>query len=103
MNYAIILASGSGSRAETSIPKQFVKINGKTILEYTLDLFEKNGLTNRIILVTNKEYIDFCMQFKYKKLYKIIEGGMFKHSQRDSIVCASGVATISAEAKSPAV
>lgn len=78
MNYAIILASGSGSRAETSIPKQFVKINGKTILEYTLDLFEKNWLTNRIILVANKEYIDFCMQFKYKKLYKIIEGGILR-------------------------
>ena len=40
-NYGIILASGNGSRYSTDIPKQFVKIAGKTILEHTIDVFEK--------------------------------------------------------------
>ena len=33
-NIAIILASGTGSRSGLNIPKQFYKINDKTVLEY---------------------------------------------------------------------
>ena len=40
-NYGVILASGSGSRYGADIPKQFVKIAGKTILEHTIEIFEK--------------------------------------------------------------
>ena len=78
MNYAVILASGKGSRFGSDIPKQFIKIKNKTILEYTLDVFEKNERTQRIILVVNKDYIDFCKTLKYKKLYKITEGGILR-------------------------
>lgn len=75
MNYAIILASGTGSRVGGEIPKQFIKIKGKTILEYTIEAFEKNNNTDRIILVVHKDYLDFCKNFNFKKLYKIVEGG----------------------------
>ena len=39
-NYGIILASGTGTRYKSDVPKQFVKIAGKTVLEHTLDIFE---------------------------------------------------------------
>ena len=55
-NYAIILASGKGSRFENDLPKQFVKIAGKTVLEHTVDIFEKNPLINEIIIVITPEY-----------------------------------------------
>ena len=42
-NYAIILASGTGSRIGLNIPKQFYKLKNKTILEYSIEIFEKNG------------------------------------------------------------
>lgn len=75
MNYAVILASGSGLRAGGEIPKQFIEIKGKTILEYTISAFEKNKQTDRIILVVSSNYLDFCKKFRFKKLYKITEGG----------------------------
>ena len=75
MNYAIILASGTGSRCNLDIPKQFVKVNGKTILEYTIEAFYKNELTDRIIIVTNKDYVNFCKNLKYEKIYAVVEGG----------------------------
>ncbi|HJG20008.1 MAG TPA: NTP transferase domain-containing protein, partial [Odoribacter splanchnicus] len=37
LNIAVILAGGSGQRAGGGIPKQFKKINDKTILEYSLE------------------------------------------------------------------
>ncbi len=76
MNYAIILASGSGSRINKDKPKQFFEINGKTVLEYTICAFEKNEMTDRIILVVHESYIEFCSNFKFKKLYKITKGGL---------------------------
>ena len=75
MNYAVILASGTGKRANNRVPKQFVKINSKAILEYTIEAFNKNKLTDRIILVINPSYLDFCKTLKYEKLYKVTEGG----------------------------
>ena len=42
-NIALILASGTGKRSGFDIPKQFVKIGGKTVLELSTEAFEKNG------------------------------------------------------------
>lgn len=75
MNYAVILASGKGERVGENIPKQFVEIKGKTILEYTISAFEKNKNTNRIILIVNEEWVDFCKNFNFSKLYKVAKGG----------------------------
>ena len=75
MNYTIILASGTGSRCNLNIPKQFVNINGKTVLEYTIEAFNKNELTDRIILITSKDYLEFCKNLKYEKIFIVAEGG----------------------------
>lgn len=76
MNYVIILASGYGTRTGANIPKQFINVNGKTILEHTISVFENNKNTDRIILVVNKEWVDFCKKFPYKKITNIISGGI---------------------------
>jgi 2-C-methyl-D-erythritol 4-phosphate cytidylyltransferase len=34
INYGLILASGSGTRFSSDLPKQFAKIAGKTVIEY---------------------------------------------------------------------
>ena len=77
-NYAIVLASGSGSRFGGNKPKQFEKISDKTILELSLDIFEKNANIDEIILVINPEYKDLAIDItknKYQKLCAIINGG----------------------------
>ena len=47
-NYGVILASGLGSRCKAEVPKQFLKIANKTILEHTLDAFEINKKIDKI-------------------------------------------------------
>lgn len=78
-NYGIILASGSGSRYGKETPKQFVKIAHKTILEHTIEAFEKAQDIDYIIIVINPEYRtkteQILLQNKYKKVYKLIDGG----------------------------
>ena len=41
MNYAIILAGGVGSRVGANVPKQFIEVQGKPILIYTLEAFQR--------------------------------------------------------------
>lgn len=42
MNVGIILAGGTGTRVGAGIPKQFIEVQGKPILAYTLEIFEEN-------------------------------------------------------------
>ena len=78
-NYAIILASGSGKRFKSNLPKQFVKINGKTIIEYSIEAFESSKYIDYIIVVINPHYKDLVNTIiknnNYKKIIKIINGG----------------------------
>ena len=78
-NIAIILASGTGERTGLNIPKQFVKVAGKTIFEHTLDTFEKHPLIDEIIVVSNINYIEqaqnLVIKNNYKKIIKILAGG----------------------------
>lgn len=76
-NIALILASGTGSRCNLGIPKQFAKINNKTILEYTVNAFETHELIDEIYLVTSKEFLEKVKELtkNYKKVQKVIQGG----------------------------
>ncbi len=81
-NYAIILASGSGSRYGDEIPKQFVKIAGKTILEHTIEIFEKAEKIDEIIVVITPQYMDLAQNIieknNYKKIAQLLKGGAFR-------------------------
>ena len=44
----IILAGGSGVRFGMEKPKQFMKVAGKTIIEHTLDAFERSKYIDKI-------------------------------------------------------
>ena len=55
-NYAVILASGLGSRFLSDLPKQFAKIAGKTVMEHTIKIFKKSNKINKIILVITPLY-----------------------------------------------
>jgi ribitol-5-phosphate 2-dehydrogenase (NADP+) / D-ribitol-5-phosphate cytidylyltransferase len=80
--YAIILAGGSGIRFGSEIPKQFVKIAGKLIIEHTIEVFEKHPLIDGIIIVTNPEYYtrleEIVQNNAYHKIKKILNGGEYR-------------------------
>ena len=76
---AIILASGIGSRLGESIPKQFLKIRGKSILEYSIRVFNNNSQIDEIIIVSHPDYIikveEIVKNSNFQKVSKIIPGG----------------------------
>ena len=78
-NIAIILASGSGSRFGATLPKQFVRLAGKPVIQYTIEAFEAMAEINEIIIVTKEEFIDFVFEIvnsqNFKKVSKVIAGG----------------------------
>ena len=48
---AVVLAGGTGSRVGLDIPKQLLKVAGKTILEHTLDVFQDAPEIDEIIVL----------------------------------------------------
>ena len=77
INYAVILASGKGERFGSEVPKQFIKICAKTILEHSVEIFEQNEKIDKIIVVITPEYEQMANKVlsKYKKICKILCGG----------------------------
>lgn len=75
---AIIVAAGKGTRMGSDIPKQYMTIAGKTVLDTTLYKFEKSNDINEIILVVNKEDLEYVkdeiVPF-YSKIIHVVPGG----------------------------
>lgn len=76
---AIILAAGSGSRMKSDKAKQFLEINGKPLMYYSIKVFDAS-VVDEIILVTRGQDIDYVRQeivekYDFHKVRKIIPGG----------------------------
>jgi 2-C-methyl-D-erythritol 4-phosphate cytidylyltransferase len=59
VDYAIIVAGGSGTRMGTALPKQFLELAGKPVLVHTMEKFHRFNPAMKIILVLPEEYIQF--------------------------------------------
>jgi 2-C-methyl-D-erythritol 4-phosphate cytidylyltransferase len=77
--YAVIVAAGSGSRMAASIPKQFLPLNGKPVLWYTLKTFLEAFDDLEIILVLHEDYLQtgkgIIQLTGFADRIKIITGG----------------------------
>lgn len=78
-NIAIILAGGAGQRLGAEIPKQFLKVAGKTVIEHTLQTFEQHAGIDEIAVVIHPSYVhemeDIAARNAFTKLRKILSGG----------------------------
>lgn len=74
MNIGIILAGGIGSRFKSDKPKQYMKLNGKEIIEYTINAFKRSKKINHILCVLDANTIQ---EGRIEKKYdiKCIQGG----------------------------
>ncbi len=80
MNIAVIFAGGIGSRMHTkSRPKQFLELNGKPIIIYTLELFDNHPRIDAIVVACIESWIPFLekmlKKFEINKVVKIVPGG----------------------------
>ena len=92
INCAIILASGAGERTGLNIPKQFLKIAGKSVLEHTISVFENHKDIDAIVICVHKDYLDktreICANAGFKKISKIIVGGLTRKESSYRAICA---------------
>ena len=72
--FLIILAAGNSKRLESSIPKPFVRVNNKTLLEYSLENFQKFNEIKKTIIVYNKKHNKYIKEINGNKIIKIRGG-----------------------------
>lgn len=77
-NIAIIMAAGHGSRMRNTCPKQFLKINGKMLMEYSIETFQKHPLIDSIVVVlpsSSPQELTDTLKDKYLKIKALVIGG----------------------------
>lgn len=79
-NIALIFAGGSGKRMHTkSRPKQFLELNGKPVIIYTLELFDNHPDIDAIVVVCLESWIPFLnkmlRKFEINKVVRVVPGG----------------------------
>ena len=92
MNIAAIFAGGSGVRMHTkSRPKQFLELNGKPIIIYTLELFDNHPEVDAIVVACIEAWIPFLKKmirkFEINKVVGIVPGGNFQCFGRGGAHC----------------
>lgn len=74
----IIVAAGKGRRMGSDTPKQYLVIDGKVILDKTIEQFEKNSMVDNIIVVVNNEDMEVVkkkLSYERPRINKIVVGG----------------------------
>lgn len=78
-NIALIIAGGSGARMQQDIPKQFLTVNERPVIVYTLEAFEKHPEIEDIAVVCIEGWEQvlsaYAKQFNITKLKHIVPGG----------------------------
>lgn len=93
MEYAIIVAGGSGSRMKSDIPKQFIEINGLPILMRTINAFHRYSEALKIILVIPEDQFsiwhDLVKRYHFSISCQLVNGGKTRFNSVEN-----GLATI---------
>tara|TARA_R110001583_G_scaffold73390_2_gene204286 strand:+ start:2472 stop:3161 length:690 start_codon:yes stop_codon:yes gene_type:complete len=78
-NVAVILAGGTGKRMGAYLPKQFLKIAGKSIIEHSIAIFEKHTGISEVCVVIHSNFVAnverIVSEAGFKKVNKILCGG----------------------------
>ena len=102
-NIALLIAGGSGNRMHQDIPKQFITVNERPVIVYTLEAFENHPEIDAIAVVCIQGWEQvlwaYAKQFNITKLKYVVPGGkngqdsirngvfeLEKHFDKDDIV-----------------
>ena len=89
---AVVLAAGSGKRMHSDIKKQFLLIQDKPVIYYSLQAFQQSFI-DEIVLVVSEEDRDYCKknivdQYGFSKVKYIEAGGKERyHSVAAGLAC----------------
>jgi 2-C-methyl-D-erythritol 4-phosphate cytidylyltransferase len=88
--YVVIMAAGSGSRMGLQLPKQFLKIDGKAILQRTIEVFLEALPDVKVITVLPEDYIqywkEYCLDNNFICPQVLVKGGITRfHSVKNAL------------------
>lgn len=80
---AILLAGGVGSRLGSALPKQFLTIAGKSVLEHSIDAFHDSPAIDEIAIVVHPDHrhrVETLLRAQARpKVRRVIDGGRERH------------------------
>jgi len=86
-NIAIILAAGAGTRFGEKIPKQFLMIKHKMMIEYTIEAFQSHPEIDEIIVALPGNYLHLSEHLsKYSKITTFVRGGSERYHSTLSVL-----------------
>ena len=88
--YVIIMAAGSGTRMGSELPKQFIELDGKAILQMTIETFQKACPDVSVITVLPEAHMaywrNYCLQHNFTCPQVLVKGGITRfHSVRNAL------------------
>ena len=77
---AVVLSAGQGRRMGSSVQKQYIEIEGRPVIYYTLKAFQESRVIDDIVLVVGKgqeQYAEeeIVQKYQFSKVRAIVEGG----------------------------
>ena len=88
--YLVVTAGGMGSRMGASVPKQFLELEGRPILRFTIERFQEAVPDIRIITVLPEGHIDawrqYCLRENWRCPQRLVAGGFTRfHSVKNAL------------------
>lgn len=77
---AIVLSAGQGRRMGTAVQKQYIELEGKPVIYYTLKAFEDSAVIDEVVLVVGQGQEQFAREeivdrYEFTKVSVVIPGG----------------------------
>ena len=88
--FVIVMAAGSGTRMGGPLPKQFLELEGKAILQHTIEVFRQACPDISVVVVLSPDYIgywkDYCIRHNFICPQVLVPGGITRfHSVRNAL------------------
>ena len=83
LNIGVVLAGGTGNRYGATIPKQYLMLNGKEVLSYSINTLKRSGVIDCIIVVCDPMYQD---RIKSEYNVEVCNGGDTRNKSVKSVL-----------------
>ena len=72
--FLILLAAGESKRLKSSIPKPYITVNNKKLIEHSLNSFQDFNQIKKTLIVYNKKHKKYLNKLNLKNTLKIVGG-----------------------------
>lgn len=88
--FVVVMAAGSGTRMGAEVPKQFLEIDGKAILQMTIEVFLEACPGIIVVTVLSESHMDYwrkyCLERNFICPQILVKGGITRfHSVRNAL------------------